>query len=288
MNQCSVTLTFASIDEAQAALAAVLKATGGGIAYVDRPDVGADPAPAPTPPLFNPFAAGAAVAQVPPPAPCTAAAEAPPTAPAAPPATSPAPPSAAVPPAPPIASAAAAPAVPAAPTNPAGIEVDADGLPWDARIHSGGGKGERPKNADGRWRQKRGLNDPALKARVEAELRQAMGAPAAASVPAAPTPPAPPATATVAPTVVPAPPATTVPSPTVAAAPDVVPAVPAPPAAAPAETFPAFMARVGGLLVAGSLTQEALNAALAEVGLSSMAQVALRPDLMPALSARLA
>lgn len=77
-----------------------------------------------------------------------------------------------------------------APTvNPADVEVDKHGLPWDARIHSR----TKAKNADGSWRAKRGVQDILVK-KVEAELRTAMGAgsPAAPAAPAA-TPPAPPA-----------------------------------------------------------------------------------------------
>jgi hypothetical protein len=45
-------------------------------------------------------------------------------------------------------------------------DTDANGLPWDERIHSG----TKALNADGTWRTKRGV-DKALVAEVEAELR---------------------------------------------------------------------------------------------------------------------
>ena len=114
-----------------------------------------------------------------PPAPSTAAADLFATAPAAPmdgraPAASPPPV-----PAPP------APSAPAASPSPAG--VDSTGLPWDERIHSG----TKAKNADGTWRARRGLNNPALVKQVEAELRQLAGIPVSAgplSQPAAPAP----------------------------------------------------------------------------------------------------
>lgn len=95
------------------------------------------------------------------------------TAPVEPQASSPAP---SVPPVPavPTVPAATAPTAPAAPTSPAGIELDTDGLPWDARIHSS----SKAKNADGRWRAKKGLNDGTLVARIQAELRAAMAVPA--------------------------------------------------------------------------------------------------------------
>lgn len=270
----TLTLTFDSLAAAQSALdklaADPRQAT---IDLNDRPDVGADPSPLPATAVglgapFNPFAAGAAVAQVPPPppAPSTAVAAVPSTVPEAPTSTAtvPAPPV----PAPPSAPEAAAPVAPAVPASPAGIEVDADGLPWDARIHAGG----RAKNADGRWRQKRGLNDAALKARVEAELRQAMGA--AASVPVVPTvvPPAPVATA-----VIPSP--TTAPTPT--------PGVSTPAVVAAEEPAPQFLARVGGMLASGALTQDRLAAALATVGLSTMAQLIVAPALIPAVRAQI-
>lgn len=275
----TLTLTFDSLAEAQSALdklaADPRQAT---IDFNDRPDVGGvsaeekaavlaspvDAAAAVSPPGFNPFA-GSAVAQVPPPpAPSTAAAEALPTAPA----TSVPPAPALSVPAPPSAPGEAAPAAPVAPASPAGIEVDADGLPWDARIHAGG----RAKNADGRWRQRRGLNDAALKARVEAELRQAMGA--AASVPVAPIVPA-----------APLPPTTASPSTPVSSD------VPTPPPAAPSapadESAPQFLARVGGMLASGALTQDRLAAVLATVGLSTMAQLIVAPALISVVRAQI-
>jgi hypothetical protein len=288
MHPVTVTLNFPSLHEAQVALAAIDAAAcvipdprQETIDFEDRPDVGAAPVVKPFPDFsaaFNPFAK-AAVVQVPPPvaAPSTAVAAAAPTVPAAPSATSTAPVSVPPPPAPPTAPAAPALAVPAAPSSPAGIEVDHDGLPWDARIHAGG----RAKNADGRWRQKRGLNDGALKARVEAELRQAMGAPAAASVPV-PLPPA------VAPTPPTSPPS--VASATVTAAPTITtttPTAPPPPTEPAADTFPALAARLGPHLVSGKLTQEQLGATLAVFGLSSMSQLAVRPDLVASVGAQL-
>lgn len=44
--------------------------------------------------------------------------------------------------------------------------VDADGMPWDARIHSGNGG----KTGDGRWRKRRGISAE-YRENVEAELR---------------------------------------------------------------------------------------------------------------------
>lgn len=265
MNSISLTLTFDSMDGLARYLDGRPNPAQRTLDFADRPDVGvsADEKAAVLTPLpvaaFNPFG-GAAAPVPPPPALSTAVAAAPPIAPAATPAISP--PIAVVPPVPTPAPAAVAPVAPAAPPSPAGIEVDADGMPWDARIHAGG----RATNADGRWRQKRGLNDPALKQRVEAELRQAMGA--AASVPMGPT------TSGAA----------------VPLASTVAPAVPAPPiAASPAaeESVPQFLARVGGMLASGALTQERLTAALASAGLSTMAQLIVAPALTPVVRAQI-
>lgn len=84
-------------------------------------------------------------------------------------------------PAPPVAIAAPVLTVPAAPLISAasGFDLDAEGLPWDARIHAS----SKVKNAgDGTWRAKRGA-DEALVAQVKAQLRQAMGAPVVAAPP---------------------------------------------------------------------------------------------------------
>jgi hypothetical protein len=77
------------------------------------------------------------------------------------------------------------PPTPSVPNIPGTTDLDVHGLPWDARIHSGG-KGDR-KNADGSWRRRRGVEDDEV-ARVEAELRQIMAIPALApTVPPIPT-----------------------------------------------------------------------------------------------------
>jgi hypothetical protein len=293
MQRVSLTLTFDSLEAVSQFLDKRPDPRQATINFADRPDTGVsfdEKAALLSPagnkvffvePTFNPFAGAAAVPAAPTPewsnhpmqtwqdaaAPSIAAAAVPPTAPAVPTPTS-ATPSTLIPPAPPTASVVPAPVAPAAPANLAGIAVDADGLPWDARIHAGG----RATNADGKWRQKRGLNDPALKARVEAELRQAMGAPAA-SVPVVPTAPAP------------VPPTTAaVPAPPVAlTSPPVSPDAAATPTG---ETFQTFMARCGGLLVSGALTQEKLNAVAIEVGLPGITLLHTRPDLVPAVAAR--
>lgn len=71
------------------------------------------------------------------------------------------------------------------------VDVDADNLPWDERIHAS----TKTKNKDGTWRALRGV-DPDILARVTAELKGVMGAkvePTGDAPAAPPIPPAPPA-----------------------------------------------------------------------------------------------
>ena len=273
----TVTFQFATPAEAIDALSRLTQQ--GAIAFADRPDVGA-PLPPPAPSAVDAMAAfgnaaqtaaqvfGGAGVPVPPPALSTAAVVPLPTAPVAPPPGLPTPPPAAAPSAPNPAATVVAPTAPAAPTNPAGgVEVDADGLPWDARIHASGEGGKRPKNADGRWRQKRGLNDAALKKRVEDELRAAMAAPGAAVT-------APPSSASSA--GVPTPPPAAAPT-----APSAPPTPPAPPAAPAGDTFATLMARLGPPMAQGKITMQAVCDLLAPFGLNAPAQLAARPDLVP-------
>ena len=142
-----VTVRFASWAE----MIAFAQANAGRIAPADVPSVGAPEAP---------------VAPVAAPAPA-------PVDPAAVFGATPAAPVAVVNPPPAPAAATGAP------------ELDANSLPWDARIHGA----NRTKNADGTWRQKRGLkeDDPngTMRAQVEAELRAGL------AVAPAPTPVAP-------------------------------------------------------------------------------------------------
>lgn len=201
---------------------------------------------------------GGAVELVVPPAPLPASAPStvavvlPPTAPAVPPATSS---STTVPTpiAPPIVPEAPAPAPAAddaAPTSPAPA-VDASGLPWDERIHSG----NKALVQDGTWRQKRGLNDMAFKARVEAELRARVGQ-IPPPLPVVPVPPPAPAAP-----VMPATPEAAVTPP------------PLPDAAPPAPwSFETLLQRV----VVGKLTgTPQLAAAMASVGATAFGDLAL-------------
>jgi hypothetical protein len=174
MNPVSVTLTFASYALAAAALSkldgAALGAPLPRIDHEDRPDVGAPSVEAPAAPLQvgnsaegnNPFVNSNATI------PGGAAAPVVPT----PPAAAPTAPTVPTPP-----SAGTAPSVAPAVVPSATVDLDVSGLPWDGRIHADSGKGKpKPKNADGTWRKKRGMNDEALRIRVEAELRAALAA----------------------------------------------------------------------------------------------------------------
>lgn len=58
-------------------------------------------------------------------------------------------------------------------TTATGVELDANGLPWDGRIHSS----NRGLMADGTWKYKRGVDRDKLVPEVEAELRALMGVP---------------------------------------------------------------------------------------------------------------
>lgn len=62
--------------------------------------------------------------------------------------------------------------------GPAGVELDKDGVPWDARIHSGGTDketGAHKKNADGRWSKRKG-RDEIQAAAITKELQNLMAA----------------------------------------------------------------------------------------------------------------
>lgn len=194
-----------------------------------------------------------------------------------------------------VASPPATPA-PAAPSS-GDVELDADGLPWDARIHSGPDD-KRPKNADGRWRRKRNTSDETV-AEVEAELRKVMGAPAPTPAAAETTPPAPPAAAAPAesapaapaPTAAPAPPqptpdaAGTASGPAAAETANSAPPSPppAPPAAAaPASNFAELMKKVTARQTAGTLTVADTKAAAEALGLTGVADLLKRPDLIEA------
>lgn len=177
-----------------------------------------------------------------------------------------------VPPSPAVPIAAAPVGIPAAPAPapvasvaPVGVELDAEGLPWDARINALGDGGVHPKNANGNWRAKRGLNDGALVARVKEELRQtlAAGRPPVAAIPPGPVVPVASPTA-----------------PPVAVLPPAPPAAPSAPVGPPT-TFEMLMPRVTPVVAAGHLPPTALHAAATAYGLPNALALTQRPDLVP-------
>jgi hypothetical protein len=145
--------------------------------------------------------------------------------------------------------------------NPEGApDVDSRGLPWDERIHAG----TKATNADGSWRNKRGV-DKALLEAVEAEL-------AGGAVPNAPDAPA--ATASGADVAegaseVPLPPA-----PAAEEAAGTIPDAPAAPTPADAPTFKDAMAIVTTRQREGTLTQVQVSEAAQALGLSSVVDLA--------------
>lgn len=184
--------------------------------------------------------------------------------------------SAGVPPAVPVPPAIVPPpGTPAVPSNGAAtagastVDLDADGLPWDSRIHSSA----KNKNAgDKKWKAKRGVM-PQLVASVTAELRAALSAGGNAQAPAAAPPP----------------PAASLP-----------PAIPTPPppglttngtgAPSSVPTFQMLLPRVTSAMAAGTLTQETagqLCAYISEGKVTSVAMLAVAPQLVPAMWAQL-
>lgn len=160
-------------------------------------------------------------------------------------------------------------AVPSTPVN--GVEVDKDGLPWDALIHTE----SKAKNADGRWRNKRNL-DAALKARVEAELRQVMGA-APAPTHARPAAPVAIPTAGHASSAVPTPPVA-------GAAPNAAPAGEVPQDAR--QQFVGLVGRASAAIQAGKVTQAEVTQICAAAGVPALPLLANRLDLVAHVAGR--
>jgi hypothetical protein len=144
------------------------------------------------------------------------------------------------------------------PANPAsGVELDAEGLPWDARIHAG----TKRKNADHTWTAKRGLNDAAFVAHVKAELKAMAGGQTAQT--------AAPAAAPAAPFVPPA-----------------APSLPAQPGASlapagPPTTFEQFMARATPACLQQIIPMDAVQKAVTANGLPSVVTLQAHPEYVP-------
>jgi hypothetical protein len=155
-------------------------------------------------------------------------------------------------------------ASPSASTNPVpaaaatGLVLDGKGLPWDARIHAG----SKTQNADGSWRQRRNLNDPALVTRVEAELRSALSVGTSYAQ-----------TEVLA----------TSASPAIASS----SSIPTPPASAQAGQldFAGFMKWYVPLVTAQAITVEQTAEILKTIPLASITMLGVRPDLIPQVKA---
>jgi hypothetical protein len=154
------------------------------------------------------------------------------------------------------------------PAPPAPVEtedLDANGLPWDARIHAA----TKTIDAKGNWKYLRGVDRDVLVPEVEAELRayvdnaDAMGImnPATGKV-IEETP------ETVAPTGMPTPPA------------------PPAPAATPSTSVTTFAQLVTGI-TSKSIPEDKVSAALAAVGLQNFALLGARADLIPTVAGHL-
>lgn len=157
-----------------------------------------------------------------------------------------------------------------------GVVVDANGIPWDARIHGS----TKALNEDKTWRKKRGVEASLVEA-VTAELRGIMSAPqrmaeAQAEVERADV--MDPAAAFGGPAPAPAP---------VPAPPAPVPAPPPAPAPDASNDFARVMKVVLAKQAAGTITTELVTTIAQQVGLTSVRDLASRPDLIPVFEAML-
>jgi hypothetical protein len=193
----------------------------------------------------------------------------------------------------PIANGAAVAAAPAhgtalAPASSGTIELDSAGFPWSADIHAS----TKTKNADGRWKYKKNVDDATKKQRVEAQLRASLGNGQSAGI----APPATPAAPQVSQSTLPPPPthtpaassSLTLPAASPSASAAASPAIAAP-ASSPAsgtnsitaQTFVELVGQVTTQVNAGKLTQDDLAGACATFGLAQLPVLAGRPDLLP-------
>lgn len=155
---------------------------------------------------------------------------------------------------------------------PSAVELDADGLPWDVRIHS---KNKSKLSKTSQWKKKRGV-DAELVATVEAELRGAMSAGIVDDT-------HPPMLTNSGGMAVPQ-------SETIIPPPVITPAIaetPAPAIVETAITFPEIMSKITAAQAAGTLTDVQVLAALNAQGLASLPLLAVRPDLVPSVNAAL-
>jgi hypothetical protein len=193
------------------------------------------------------------------------------------------------------------PAPPAPPGAPLAPEFDANGMPWDARIHAS----NKAKTITGAWKYKRGVDD-ATKASVEASLPRGPATVSAETTanalpPLPPTPPAPtlfnePGT----PFAPPLPPHTIkvagVPTTLENVAAPLAP-VPLPPNLPPPPVpdedatesidFPTLMIRVSEAMGAGQLTHDQITAKIKPIGIDNLFTLSSRPDLVAGAAAAL-
>ena len=165
---------------------------------------------------------------------------------------------------------------------PAGVELDANGLPWDARIH---GKTKK-QNANGTWKYIKKIDREVLVPQVEAELRQTLAAAPKPAASVGPTDmqqvgnPIPNATIQTA-TGMPVPGATgLVPKPLANVPAPIQAPVPTPASVAPT-TFHQLLPRVTAAKNAGTLTDAQITAACEQMGIPAFGLIATRPDLVP-------
>lgn len=247
----SITLTVPTDDDkALQAAATMLLTLCGKLPELDMPDyTGQDssPGPAPAAETLQPHTADVTAAETSGPAPAPA------------------------PQPEPAAEQPAAPAPQATAQAAGSAEVDADGLPWDARIHAS----TKAVTSQGKWKKKRGIDD-ATKQQVEAELRQLMAVPApepAAEQPGTPAPgPAP------APAPAPQPDATQTQAPAPAPAPAPAAEQPAEPAAM---TFPEFLKTASGMVSNGQITMDRVTEIVQGHGVPNIQGLSARADLIP-------
>lgn len=153
--------------------------------------------------------------------------------------------------------------------------TDSKGREWDERIHSS----SRATNADGTWRYKRGVDKALVAAIEDGEELPGEPQPVASVPPPPPVAPAPTesaeAVATTVADVPPPPPAMTEQAPVVPAAqPSVAPA--------PGLTFADLMKRIGAAKRDGTLTDAQVSEYCGALGIGGLAELASRPDLVPA------
>ena len=174
-----------------------------------------------------------------------------------------------------------APTAPVAPVEQP-VNIDTNGLPWDARIHAS----TKTTNADGSWRNRRGV-DKELIAQIEAELKSGAAPTTAAPVPfvdvvdeIAKTVDTIRSSFSADPFIVPTAPPFDLGSPVTAP-------VDAAPAAAPTMTYGEFMQNLSVVVQTKGLTTDHIKAMCAKIGVADVMSLGTQPELIPAAVAYL-